>query len=533
MRFELPWLLLAAPAVALGFAVLAWLGRRARIRAAEAWSPGLGARARAIGRWSAPGLGVVALVATAASAGPRFGRQEVDLESRALNVILAVDISRSMLAEDVAPNRLDRAVGEARRILLDASDDRLGLVVFAGRSYILAPLTLDAAAVQLYLDHLDPDIASEGGTDLSSALRQGGELLAASAQGGDRALVLFTDGEGHDSLPLAVAAASRLRAAGVTLVLVAQGGPGGVRIPLRDSVGTLVGHQRDTDGSFVETRGREDVLRAIATAAGGTLIRSDVRDQASAVREVLASLERRPARDRRVDDLIPRAWVGALIAFVLLLSHSALRRSAALAGVLLAVAVVPAVAQGPTGGPAAERAAALLRIAQRRLSSDTAWYNAGTAALEAGQFEEARSALVVASRSLDPELRYRARYNLGVAGLLEARAEPARRDSLLAGAAEHLREALLIRPDRRDAKWNLELASRHQPPPPPSGGGGGGGQPPNRSGGAPPPQAARSGALSPEEAERILASAEQSERGVRADQVRRRRGLTARAARDW
>jgi tetratricopeptide (TPR) repeat protein len=175
----------------------------------------------------------------------------------------------------------------------------------------------------------------------------------------------------------------------------------------------------------------------------------------------------------------------------------------------------------------------LLRIAQRRLSSDTAWYNAGTAALEAGQFEEARSALVVASRSLDPELRYRARYNLGVAGLLEARAEPARRDSLLAGAAEHLREALLIRPDRRDAKWNLELASRHQPPPPPSGGGGGGGQPPNRSGGAPPPQAARSGALSPEEAERILASAEQSERGVRADQVRRRRGLTARAARDW
>jgi hypothetical protein len=156
-----------------------------------------------------------------------------------------------------------------------------------------------------------------------------------------------------------------------------------------------------------------------------------------------------------------------------------------------------------------------------------------TALLEAGQFDEARSALAVARRSIDPELRYRALYHLGVAGLIEARAEPERRDSLLAGAAEHLREALLIRPERRDAKWNLELASRHQPPPPPSGGGGGGAQPPNQSGGAPPPQAARGGALSPEEAERILASAEQSERGVRADQVRRRRGLTARTARDW
>ncbi|MCL4866105.1 MAG: hypothetical protein KJZ47_09450, partial [Gemmatimonadales bacterium] len=87
-----------------------------------AWGPGLGAEARALGRRSALGLGVIGLVATAAAAGPRFGRQEVDIESRALNIVLAVDISRSMLAEDVGPSRLRRSVQEARRLLQDASD---------------------------------------------------------------------------------------------------------------------------------------------------------------------------------------------------------------------------------------------------------------------------------------------------------------------------------------------------------------------------------------------------------------------------
>ncbi len=536
MRFEWPWLLWAAPVVALLFVGLGTLVRRARVRAAEAWGPGLGAEARALGRRSALGLGVIGLVATAAAAGPRFGRQEVDIESRALNIVLAVDISRSMLAEDVGPSRLRRSVQEARRLLQDASDDRLALVAFAGRSYILTPLTLDAAAVQLYLDHLDPDIASEGGTDLGSVLRQGGELLAAAAQGGDRALVVFTDGEGHDSLPLALSAAARLRADGVTLVVVAQGGAEPVRLPVRDSVGALVGYQRDVDGSEVLSSAREDNLRAIANAAGGALVQSDVRDQAAAVRGILASLERRPARDRRVDDLVPRAWIGALLAFVLLLLHSATRRSAALAGLALVLTGAPAEGQRPASGGTPDQAAAareLLQRAQRRVSSDTAWYNAGTAALAAGDLPAARAALSTAARSLDPDLRFRALYNLGLAGLLESRADSTRRDELLAESVQHLREALLLRPDRLDAKWNLELASRRQSPPPPNPRGGGGATPPAQGGGDDPNAVTRPGALSRAEAERILASVEQAERGVREDQVRRRRGLTARTARDW
>lgn len=540
MRFEWPWLLWAAPVVGLFFIGLGTLARRARIRAADAWGRTLGAEARSLGRRSALVLGLVGLVATAAAAGPRWGRQEVDIESRALNVVLAVDISRSMLAEDVRPSRLRRSVQEARRLLQDASDDRLALVAFAGRSYILTPLTLDASAVQLYLDHLDPDIASEGGTDLSSVLRQGGELLSAASQGGDQALVIFTDGEGHDSLPLALSAAARLRSAGVTLVIVAQGGADAVRLPVRDSVGALIGYQRDVDGSEVLSAAREDNLRAIANAAGGALVQSDVRDQAAAVRGILASLERRPARDRRVDDLVPRAWIGALLAFMILLLHSATRRSAALAGIVLVLSADPAPAQRPAGGTRLEQsgqgaaaAQEFLRMAQQRGSSDTAWYNAGTAALGAEDFAAARAALGTAARSLDPELRFRALYNLGLAGLLEARADTARRDTLLAESVQHLREALLLRPDRIDAKWNLELATRRRPPPPMNPRGGGSAPPTNQGGGGETPETTRPGALSRAEAERILASVEQEERGVREDQVRRRRGLTARTARDW
>src|SRR5574341_1032652 len=102
-----------------------------------------------------------------------------------------------MLAEDASPNRLARAVREARRLVQDLEGDRVGLIAFAGASYILSPLSADASAIALFLDALDPEIASAGGTALVPALRQGGELLGATTEVTDRVLVVFTDGEAH------------------------------------------------------------------------------------------------------------------------------------------------------------------------------------------------------------------------------------------------------------------------------------------------------------------------------------------------
>src|SRR5205807_463376 len=110
---------------------------------------------------------------------------------------------------------------------------RAALAVFAGSSYVLSPLSVDGSALGLSLDALDPGVASEGGTGLAGALRQGGELVGAGSELADRVVVVFTDGEAHDTVPDIVAQAERLRALGVHLILVAEGTRTPTRIPVR------------------------------------------------------------------------------------------------------------------------------------------------------------------------------------------------------------------------------------------------------------------------------------------------------------
>ncbi|MDQ3136685.1 MAG: VWA domain-containing protein, partial [Gemmatimonadota bacterium] len=495
MTFDTPLLVWLAPALGLALGLGAWLGRGRRIRLARRWSPSLGRLARGHGRWAPVIVGLVGLSSVLALAGPRWGRTVVRTESRALSLVLAVDISRSMLAEDAAPNRLARAVREARRLIQDLEGDRLGLIAFAGQSYILAPLTVDGGAIRMYLDALDPEMVSEGGSHLSSVLTQGAELLGATTDVADRVLVVFTDGEAHDTLTDVVRSAEALREAGVRLIMVAQGGATPARIPLRDSSGTLLEYQRDGDGAVIQTRRRDDVLRAVVDAAEGTLVPHEATDQSGAVRDVVSAMKRSPTSATRTADLVPRAWIPGLVAALLLLAYTIARPGPALIGVgglLILTSALPAqrspppqstppprtaerpAVQRPTPGGRAlaagepSRAAAeFLQEARSGRAVDTAFYNAGTAALEAGRLDVARGALSRAATSLDPGLRYRALYNLGLAGLLGAESDTTRSEELLDDAAEQLRQALLLQPSSARAKWNLELTERRRPPPPP------------------------------------------------------------------
>ena len=196
-----------------------------------------------------------------------------------------------------------------------------------------------------------------------------------------------------------------------------------------------------------------------------------------------------------------------------------------------------AAAQRPSPGErklaAGEHAAAASAFLKEagRAASDTALYDAGTAALAAGDIEAAQSALSLAAKSVDPGLRYRALYNLGVVNLMTARRRHSRREAMTQEAIDHLREALLLAPSSERAKWNLELAERMRPPPT---GGGGGGQ----SGGPskPQPQQASpspsSGGLNKSQAEQILTSMEREELGT---QMARQRKLRAAPppGKDW
>ena len=543
MTFDAPLLLFLAPLVALAVGLGAWLGRRRRIRLARRWSPALGRMARARGGWAPAILGLAGLLATVGLAGPRAGRKEIRTQTRALSLVLAMDISRSMLAEDVTPNRLQRATREARRLIQDLEGDRLGLIAFAGQSYILSPLTVDGGAIRMYLDALDPEVATPGGSNLGAMLNQGSQLLAATTDAADRVLVVFTDGEAHDTLPEIVSQAEALKEAGVRLVLVAEGRPEPTRIPVRDSAGTITEYQQDADGSVVRTRRRDDVLQAIVEAAEGTLVPSEVPDQAGAVRAVVAAMKRSPSSETRTADLIPRAWIPVLASALLLLAYTLARPGpalVALAGLLLGAPA--AQGQRPTpgsralaAGDPAKAAAAFLAEAGRGAARDTAFYNAGTAALEAGRLDVARRALAEAAKSLDPELRYRALYNLGLLGLLAAEADSSREREFLDDAIDRLRQALLLEPGSARAKWNLELAERRKPPP--SGGGGGGGAPPSGGSGSqspqPSPAESRSQGLSQNQAEQILNSMDRRERETRMDQQRRLQTGSGGGVKDW
>ncbi|MEE8062062.1 MAG: BatA and WFA domain-containing protein [Gemmatimonadales bacterium] len=546
MIFDTPWLLLFAPVLGAAVGILAWVARRKRIRLAGVWSRELRRDAKASGRWGPLWLGLVAFFLGIALAGPRGGRAEVTTESRALSLVMVMDVSRSMLAEDVTPARLGRAVREARRLVHDLAGDRLGLIAFAGRSYILSPLTIDGGAITLHLDALSPELASQGGTSLAAALKQGGELLDASTEVADRVLVLFTDGETHDSLPATLEVARRLGEQNVRLVLVAEGTATPSKIPIRDSSGNLLEYQRTASGDLVKTARRDDVLQQIAEAANGTIIPAEVTDQAGAVRDLTLAFRRNPTVETRTADLLPLAWIPLLVAALVLLGQTFSRRGASLLAIAAFMAL-PAEVMGQrttkaerTMRDSTPGAAALeyLELARRGFARDTSYYNAGTAALMSGDLDAASPPLQQATNAVDPALRFRALYNLGVAALKASRQDTSRAQALREMAVQRLKEALLLDPGSADAKWNLELALEDDPPPSGGGGGGGGNQgapPPPRGDQEQPeadPQPSPSG-LTRSQAEQILNSVEREERATRANQQKRRRGRGAAGGKDW
>ncbi|HEX9729476.1 MAG TPA: vWA domain-containing protein [Gemmatimonadales bacterium] len=540
MQFDAPLVLYVAPGIALAFLGLALWARASRVRHAARWSADLARAAAAANRWQAAAIAVAVLCVMAALAGPRWGRQIVTTDTQALDLVFAVDLSRSMLAEDADPSRLDRSRRELRRLVHDLQGDRLGLLGFAGRSFILSPLTIDGSALQLLIDALHPDLVSAGGSELGAALRQGRELLLASERLADRVLVVFTDGEAFDSLPQIAAAAEQLRHDGIRLILVAEGGTEPVRIPLRSVTGELEEYHRDVDDNIVLTERRDDILSAVADAAHGVLVAAGLGDQGGAVRDLVQAYKRAPDTSTSQASDVPRAWIPLSIAILVLLVATVTRRTAALAVILLAALGGSAGAQTPANAADAAwrrgdfaRAASLYAQQARALDGgDTTVFNAGTAYLAVGRYDTARTFLERAAQSLDPDLRFRALYNLGLIGLRMAARDSAKRGEYLADARTRYREALLLRPGDADAKWNLELTVTDPPsggdgsegPAPPMPSGGGGDDPANPS----------PTALTREQAEQILESIAADERQTRLDQSRRRGQVKdGRRVKDW
>ncbi|MDX1675520.1 MAG: VWA domain-containing protein, partial [Longimicrobiales bacterium] len=297
MSFEHPqliWLVPALPA-AVAFAVWVWVRRRRRAARALGSTPlleRLGAGDLTRTPWDRAALLVGAALALGlAAAGPRWGLESVEEETISADVVLALDVSKSMLARDVAPSRLARERVLAQRVLRELSGDRIGMVAFAGRAYVLAPMTVDHSALQLYLDALDPEIVSQGGSSLAAAVRQATDMALGRDETRQGTVLLVSDGEELDDEAAVREAAERAATAGITIHAVGVGTTEGAPIPEAREGGTE-SYKRGPDGEVVISRLNEALLRDVADITGGRYVRLGEAGATDAVLRTLKGLDR-------------------------------------------------------------------------------------------------------------------------------------------------------------------------------------------------------------------------------------------------
>lgn len=210
-------------------------------------------------------FGVFVLSLTAL-ARPLWGVKEQTLVSEGNDIFFLLDVSRSMLAEDIKPNRLERAKFEVGKLIERMQGHRVGVVIFAGEAFVQCPLTLDYTAANILLNEVNTESVPVGGTAISRAVDQAIESFPPGTED-SRVIILITDGEDTTGNP--VQAAQRAKEAGVLLYTIGIGDPVGVPIPLRDEEGNLDGYVKDSEGNIHTTKLNLDDLRQMASATNG------------------------------------------------------------------------------------------------------------------------------------------------------------------------------------------------------------------------------------------------------------------------
>lgn len=203
-----------------------------------------------------------------ALAGPKIGTEVREIQRSGLNIMVALDLSRSMNAEDVRPSRLDKAKFEVNRLVNRLAGDRIGLIVFSGEAYVQAPITTDYSALRLFLDVANTDQMPVPGSNFQSAMERAIEVFdSVERQNASNVLLFIGDGENHgpdydDTL-------NQLTERGVTVFTVGIGTTEGGPIPIYDEQGRMTGYHRDRQSNTVTTRLEENTMRRIANSGGG------------------------------------------------------------------------------------------------------------------------------------------------------------------------------------------------------------------------------------------------------------------------
>src|SRR5213080_789547 len=469
-------------------------------------------RPRRILRFALQLLGLALAIVSLAQ--PRWGYTFEDVKRKGLDLLIAVDTSRSMLSNDVQPARLDRVKLAIQDLITQLQGDRVGLIAFAGRAFLQAPLTIDYDAVVEAVNDLDTKTIPEGGTNISSAITLATQSFGKSAMG-NRALIIFTDGEelSGDAVKTAKAAAD----AGVRIFTVGVGTPQGSLIPVTGDDGETT-FVKDSAGQVVKSKLDDKRLREVAEATGGFYLHleSGPRTMQQIQNEGLAKMQAAEMDVRLSRRPIERyEWPlgGALIALALSILIPERKRVRERAYVPAPARNVPhSVAGGPA--KAAGAAAALLFLLcssafatapgidayqqgkfedaykefQETLKShpqsraeDKLQFDSGTAAYKLKDYNKALESFSQALLTPDTGLQTKGHYNLG--NTLFQRGEMQKADdkklSDWTNALDHNEQTLKLDPQNKEAKENYEYVKKkidelknkkeqHQPSPSPT-----------------------------------------------------------------
>ncbi|MGQ9730417.1 MAG: VWA domain-containing protein [Candidatus Zipacnadales bacterium] len=470
------WLLAALPLLTW----LSWRALRKRREAIEIFaSPALADRLivgllkEGAGARSALLIVVFGLLIIAA-ARPKLGMRLERVERRGADILVAVDTSDSMLAQDALPSRLEAAKREIMGLISRLQGDRIGLITFSTEAFLYCPLTCDYDAAALFVESIDEHITSGAGTALASALEEAGRAFTAG-EGGEQVLVLVSDGE--DWGRGAIEQARSLRQRGVRIYAIGIGGTEGAPVPQYDTEGRMVGTLRH-EGKVVVSRLNEQALRELATVGNGKYFKGGTADHgAAAVYNHLTTLEAgrtghytfRTYAERFqwplgaalllmgaefVMRIRPRRWprLRLMPRGLLLLGLCCLLLGSGFSLFLTAAMLCRSANRLFHEGKFAEALRKYTRALDLEPGNPLLEFNAGDALYRQAQYEQARERFAKAAAA-DLRLAGHAHYNTGNSYLSEGNLE---------AAIEEYKNALRCNPSDSLAKRNLEIALRRK-----------------------------------------------------------------------
>lgn len=277
IRFELPqllWLLLLVPIVGAGWTYMILRARNhARAIVPEQLLNRVAYGQSPTRKWLRMGIWLFAsLLLIIALARPQIGTKMEEVKRQGVDVLVAVDLSNSMLCEDYSPSRLESAKFAIQKFINGLKGDRIGLIAFAGSSVYHCPLTTDYGAAKLLTRVLNPSIVPEQGTALAEAINMADNAFSEQEESKSKVLVIITDGEDHE--PAALEAAQEVREKGIVIYTIGMGTAQGAPIPVTDAAGRKSGYKKDAQGQVIITRLNEAHLSELAEAGGGSYQRA-------------------------------------------------------------------------------------------------------------------------------------------------------------------------------------------------------------------------------------------------------------------